>query len=1339
MVGDGVTAFVELGPDGVLSALVQEVLPGSVAIPVLRKGRPESTSLSELLAGVHLLGVAVDWQSYFAGRGGPAVELPTYSFQRRRYWPDRRPQIAGVSAAGLDAIRHPLLSAAVSLAGGQGMLFTGRLSLRTHPWLADHMIMDTVLLPATAIVELALQAGEQVACEVLVELVLDAPLVLDERAALQLQMTLEEPDESGRRAFVLHSRPGGSEPDDAWTRHASGVLAPDAGSHEFPADLTQWPPAGAVAIEVSGLYRDLAERGYTYGSTFQGLRAAWRRREEVFAEVTLPVSAEAEAARYALHPALLDAVLHAADLGVLGPGEEVRLPFTWANVALHAKGASSLRVRLAPAGPGAISLAVCDPSGLPVVVAESVAFRTVPPDRLPTGSQHRSLYRLDWNEVPAGIPAQLDWAVVGPDPLGLAGALSSAPGGVRSHPDLASLATAGTVPGLVVLYAGAGTENAHGVLGQIQTWLADERFAGSTAVFVTSGAVQARPGEAVHRPDQAAVWGLVRSVQAEHPGTFILADLDGRAPSVVAFAASIATGEPQLAVRGGTTLVPRLARSAATAQAVPAGTVWRLAPTGAGTADGLVLESCPDVREPLGHGQVRVSVRAAGLNFRDVLIALGVYPGTAVLGGEGAGIVLEAGPGVTDLAPGDRVMGLLPGSFGPVAVTDRQTLVRIPEGWTFTQAASVPIVFLTAYHGLREVAGLREGEAVLVHSAAGGVGMAAVQLARHWGAEVYGTASPGKWDVLQSSGLPNDRIASSRTAEFETAFLAATGGRGMDVVLDSLAGELVDASLRLLPRGGRFVEMGKTDLRDPDLVAAAHEGVRYRAFDLADVAPDRIQEMLADLVKLFERGVLEPLPTTTWDIRAAQRAFQHVSQGRHVGKVVLTIPPQRALADGTVIITGGTGALGGRIARHLVTGHGVRRLLIAGRTGPDADVAATLTADLEALGAQVKIATCDVSDREAVAALVEGVPAEYPLTAVVHAAGVLDDGVVEALTPDRLDGVAGPKAEAALHLHELTEHLPLSAFVLFSSAAATVGTAGQGGYTAANARLDALAQTRRAAGLPAVSLGWGPWAPGGDGGMAAGLHDRDLRRIERLGVVPLDPDEALSLFDAALVSEEPLLLPVRLDERALRAGAREGSLPPVLQGLVAGGPRRAARRAAVTPEASTALRERLAGLSAEARENALLGLIRTQVAMALGHSSPEQVGREAAFRELGFDSLTAVDLRNRLVAATGAQLPATVVFDRPTPIALARFLAEEIAPAPREPSAALVGGLDALDAALTAAEPDEDQRTWVVARLQTLLARWAGPPESAPERKDDLSSASADELFHMIDNEFGAN
>ncbi|TPQ23052.1 zinc-binding dehydrogenase, partial [Streptomyces sporangiiformans] len=269
---------------------------------------------------------------------------------------------------------------------------------------------------------------------------------------------------------------------------------------------------------------------------------------------------------------------------------------------------------------------------------------------------------------------------------------------------------------------------------------------------------------------------------------------------------------------------------------------------------------------------------------------------------------------------------------GPYAVTGRSFLARIPEGWSYEQAASLPIVFLTAYYGLKDLGGLEQGQTVLVHSAAGGVGMAAMQLARYFGAEVFATASPGKWDALRSLGLDDGHIASSRDLEFEQRFLEATDGRGVDVVLNSLAREFVDTSLRLLPRGGRFLEMGKTDQRDPGQVAQDHPGVRYQAFDLVEAGPERTQEMLVEVLRLFEEGVLEPLPITTWDVRRAKDALRHLSQAKHVGKVVLTVP--RALdPEGTVLITGGTGTLGGELARHLVAEQGVRHLLLTSRRG----------------------------------------------------------------------------------------------------------------------------------------------------------------------------------------------------------------------------------------------------------------------------------------------------------------------------------------------------------------------------------------------------------------------
>jgi len=623
-----------------------------------------------------------------------------------------------------------------------------------------------------------------------------------------------------------------------------------------------------------------------------------------------------------------------------------------------------------------------------------------------------------------------------------------------------------------------------------------------------------------------------------------------------------------------------------------------------------------------------------------VLNTLGLYPGEAPpLGIEGAGVVTETGPGVTEFAPGDRVLGLLDHAFGPLAVTDRRNLVRVPADWTFAEAAAVPVVFLTAWYGLRDLAGLRAGEKVLVHAGAGGVGMAAIQLARHLGADVYATASPAKHDVLRGLGLPDTHIASSRTLDFAMAF----AGTGFDVVLNSLAGEFVDASLGLLGDGGRFVELGKTDVRPAAEIPA---GVTYRTFDLTEPGAERIQEMLRALVDMFAAGALLPLPLSTWDIRRAVEAFRFVSQAKHVGKVVLTVPAGPA-PDGTVLVTGGTGALGSLVARHLA-GQGARHLLLAGRRGPAAPGVRELTAELAGLGASVTVAACDVADRGQLAALLAGIPAEHPLTAVVHAAGVLDDGLVAAMTPERLERVLRPKVAAAQHLDELTRGGDLAEFVLFSSASAFFGGAGQCNYTAANAALDALAARRRAAGLPAVSIAWGAWAH--EGSMTGQLGAADHARLARAGLAALAAERGLALFDAARRLGRPLVVAAELDIAALRRGGE--NVPPSLRGLAGATARRAE--------------------PGRARTEDVLELVRDRVAAVLGHTGAAEVAPDRAFKDLGFDSLSSVELRNVLSAATGLRLPATVVFDQPTPEALAAYLRAELSGAAAAPVATAV-------------------------------------------------------------------
>jgi NADPH:quinone reductase-like Zn-dependent oxidoreductase/NADP-dependent 3-hydroxy acid dehydrogenase YdfG/acyl carrier protein len=621
--------------------------------------------------------------------------------------------------------------------------------------------------------------------------------------------------------------------------------------------------------------------------------------------------------------------------------------------------------------------------------------------------------------------------------------------------------------------------------------------------------------------------------------------------------------------------------------------------------------------------------------------------------------VLEVGDAVTDLAVGDRVVGVMPQSLGPVAVSDRRVLAKLPEDWSFVEGASVPIAFMTAYYGLLELGELGEGQRVLVHAGAGGVGMAAIQMAQDRGAEVYATASPAKWDVLRGLGLDDDHIASSRDLDFRDRFLAATDGEGVDVVLNALAREFVDATLELLPRGGRFVEMGKTDIRDADQVRRDHPGVEYRVFDIIrDISSEYAGKVLGGVMELFERGALRHLPIRAWDVRHAASAFRHLAEGRNVGKVVLTIA-QSLDPEGTVLITGGTGDLGGRVARHFAGEHGVRRLLLTSRRGPDAPGATELVEELRELGADASVVACDAADRDDLSALLASIDAEHPLTAVIHTAGVLDDAVIESLTGEQIERVMRPKVDAALLLDELTRGSELAEFVLFSSQSGTMGAPGQGNYAAANVFLDALAERRRAQGLPAKSLAWGLWSDAR--GMAGQLDEADAARLARLGVAVMRDE--LQLLDAAREAAESVVVPTRFDMSGLRSAAEAGTLPPLLQDLV--------RRPQRARETGRSLDQELAGVPEDEREDRVLAVVSEQVAAVLGHSSAEAIDPERTFKGLGFDSLGAVELRNRLMRVSGQRLPSTLIFDHPSPVAVAQYVLEKLAlpPAPdAEPS-----------------------------------------------------------------------
>ncbi|WP_062428881.1 type I polyketide synthase [Herbidospora daliensis] len=835
--------FVEIGPDAVLTAL----LPDHDAHPTLRRDHPED--LTRLLATLHTTGLTVDWAKRF--HAGPAADLPTYPFQRERYWLNPPP----TRAAGHDDPGHPLLTSAVDLAGDDGLVFSGRLSTRTHPWLADHVIAGTPLLPATVLLDLALHAGGHAGAPVVEELTLVAPFPIPAEGAVVVQVAVAAADGDGRRAVTVHSR--NDAPGSPWTTHATGHLAPDL-PHE-PTAPQAWPPGEPVDVEDA--YERLAALGYGYGPAFRNLRAAWRRGDELFAEV----SSGDDCFDAALHPLALD-------------GDTVRLPFSWTGVRRGGPAAEVVRARLTPKGGDRFGLTVWNPDGGTVLEGE-LAVQV---------KRAGGLHRVAWTRARSQAAAPYTLLRSAGEALDRLG-----------EPGDVVLDVRGTGYGPVT----------SAVLEVVQAWV--EQDAPGRLAVLTHHAVEVLDGDPVTGLAQSALWGLVRTAETEHPGRFVLVDTDGSADPGLA----LALREPQVALRNGGAYLPAL--------------------------------------------------------------------------------------------------------------------------------TSVP------------------------------------------------------------------------------------------------------------------VRSGTTPIR----------------------------------------------------------------------------------TGGTVLVTGATGALGALLAEHLVTRHGVRHLLLVSRRGPAAPGAGDLVRRLTELGAAPVVAACDTGDPVRLRRLLDDIPADRPLSAVVHAAAVLDDTTVTDLTPGRLHSVLTAKADAAHFLHHFTRRLPLDAFVLFSSVAGVIGNAGQANYAAANTYLDALAGHRHALGLPATSIAWGLWAQ--EAGLGGGLGPAELARIARTGVAPLDPGDALALFDAALAGDVPAVVAARFER---------------LPRLVA-----AKAPAAKSEEGVPPLVRTLTGAPVTDRPGLALTRVRDVVADVLRLPSGRTVPSERGLLDLGFDSLTAVELRNRLAMETGLRLPATLLFDHPTPTALAAHLHGELA------------------------------------------------------------------------------
>ncbi|WP_344646379.1 SDR family NAD(P)-dependent oxidoreductase, partial [Streptomyces durmitorensis] len=764
----GVRRFLECGPAPALTHMGTQTLSTGHFTPSMRNAAKtsegtadEPRTLLTALARLHTAGHRVDWSRTPLPGSGRPVELPTYAFQRTRYWKEQASR-TDVRGSGLGQGSHPWLPATAVLAGGDGHLLSGAVSAAEYPWLADHAVFDSVLLPGTGLLDLAWAAAHTVGAARVAHLTLARPLVLDGSARTRLQVRVGGPSPEGQRAIAVYSQPEDVADQQEWTLHAEGELddVQVPGDEAF-AELSAWPVPGADGVQLGGFYDGMAEKGVRYGPAFRGLTELSRRDGVAYGRIVLPEGDGVGTSGFGVHPALFDAALHT--LAGTTPdeqdtdGDTVLLPFAWTDVTLYATGATELRVRveLEPSGEGGetrASVLLADGAGRPVASARGLRLQRASAEQLRAGGRDTDhLYRVEFQPVEAeALTASGADDAAGTLVLGDGEGLVARSLNALAFADLDALLAADPAPRRIVVdrtprpssAAPAAepsvAEQAHataiGELALVQRLLASPALVDTEVVWVTGDAVSTRPDDTVAALGTAPVWGLVRSVRAESPErTWRLVDVgaDAAAPELLAAALAV-TGEPEVALRGEMVFVPRLARAGSGSTVrVPDAGAWALDVREKGRLD--TFEAVPlDTGEPLGPGEVRVQVRAAGLNFRDVLNALDMVHAPK-FGLECAGVVLEAGAQVEHLRVGDRVMGLAVGSFGTEVRADARVMTPIPEGLSYAQAATVPLTFLTAYHGLVDLGGLRAGEKVLVHAAAGGVGMAAVQLARHLG------------------------------------------------------------------------------------------------------------------------------------------------------------------------------------------------------------------------------------------------------------------------------------------------------------------------------------------------------------------------------------------------------------------------------------------------------------------------------------------------------------------------------------------------------------------------------------------------------------------------------
>ena len=1339
--GDGLRALegarpdccIEIGPHPALLPLISAAFTAAPPrlIASLRRGKPDWQHMLESLSAVYRAGAKIDWRG-LSEAGNRIVDLPSYPFQRERYWFQVRAE-APPRAAPARRGSHKLLGGRLRSAVA-GAIYEATISADAPGFVRQHRVFDRVILPATAYLEMLVAGARDVLRTEAVrieDVTISEAMLLVEDGAARIVQTVFEADHGVTTSVSISSVAETLTDAASWVRHAAArvsVCTPSPAPSETLSELRAqcpWP------VTVRDFYDGFKQRGLRFGDDFHTVRQVWRGTARAVGEVAL--SATSEITGYQLHPLLLDGCLQllAAALPPGLPGT-LYLPVGIGSYLLYGEAGERCWSHVA-VGPIAgdfchADVRVFDAEGAPVAELRQIQLKRVTHGALERIGERwldGCLYQTQWRPADAEPENKDQPSLAGPHPVwtdgskprewlvfadraGMAAGLASRkeargdrctlvyPGCFARGPEgfeidpanaddyrrlLLEVRTAGrAVDGVIHAWSldscawdgmtGAGLAEAEACSAISPLLLAQALVAETRPPplwIVTRGGQQVDGSERCLSPVQAAAWGLGRSIALEHPElNCVCIDLDPgphptEAEALLAELASTGT-EGQVALRAAGRRVARLIHTprAGETETVATQQPWRLVPALSGTFERFHRQ--PLVRRSPAFGEVEIAVGATGINFKDVLEMLALRSGgDAPIGGECAGRVISVGPGVTHLLPGDDVMAVGPGCFASFVTLPADLVQRRPPTMSVEEAAAFPIAFLTAEFCLSHVGKMQAGDRVLVHAGAGGVGMAAIRLAQLAGAEVFATAgSEWKRALLRSMGVPH--VLSSRDISFAPEVMARTGGRGVDLALNALTGDLMDASFGVLARGGRFIEIGKRDLKSTEWVAALGRDVSYAIVDWSEDAAKRpavIGAMLVRLIDQVREGLLAPLPRQVFAIEDTPRAFRLMSQARHVGKIVVRHGPPTPPAirpDGTYLVTGGLSGLGLLVAQWLAE-RKAGRLVLVGRRGVTPEAAAVIDR-LRSCGTEVVAEAVDVTDEAALGDLLTRIRAAGPpLRGVVHCAAVLDDAGLLQQNVSGLLRVLAPKVRGGWLLDRLTRTDPLDCFVMFASAAGMLGSAGQSTYAAANAVLDQLAEERRNRGLCALSIDWGAWA---DVGMAA---ERGLGgRLAASGLGALTPVEGIAALERLLPGDAAQVSVLRMDWQryAARSGTAVAPRPFLDDVLGADGQRLAPARSVPMPAGD--LWRQFKDAPSPRRRSTVARFVNDCALRILGMASGKPVDPSMPLGELGLDSLLAIELRNTLSAAVGISLPATLLFDYPTIDAISDYFINDIMP-----------------------------------------------------------------------------